>query len=90
MNPRFNKDPNAVLDYGFDWASWVSSGETISISSWSVSSLNISSASVSSHTAIVFVNSGGILNASHTLTNRITTSRGRIDERSLDIIILDR
>ena len=27
---RFSKDPQAVLDYAFDWNAWLESGETIS------------------------------------------------------------
>lgn len=89
---KFEKDPSSTLDYGIDWAPWVSSGETITVSSWSwlVGSLSTTSASISSHTAITFINSGGVAGERHTLSNRITTSRGLIDERSLDIILLER
>jgi len=33
---RFLKDPDAVLDYGFDWSDWLADGETISTSTWTV------------------------------------------------------
>ena len=31
-----NKDPDAVLDYGFDWSAWLEAGDTIVTSEWIV------------------------------------------------------
>ena len=28
----FRKDPDAILDYGFDWSEWLASGEIIASS----------------------------------------------------------
>jgi len=36
MAKRFDKDPSAVLDYGFDLGLWLKFGEVINTSSWTV------------------------------------------------------
>lgn len=83
-----NKDPSAVKDYGIDWVLWMSSGDTISSSVFSAGTLNVTSSSVSSHTTMCFIGSGTADNT-HRVTNRITTSQGRTDERSFSLRIIE-
>jgi hypothetical protein len=86
---RYNKDPQDVLDYGFDYSLWMSSGDTISTSVFSVGgTCAVTSSSVASHTAQCFVGSG----TSDTLvklSNKIVTSQGRTKEMSLDLRIIN-
>ena len=81
-----NKDPDSVIDYGVDWSAWLASGETILTSSWIVpAGLTLDSESNTTTATAVFL-SAGIEGESYTLTNRITTSAGRTEDRSMIIL----
>lgn len=78
-------DPSAVLDYSVDWSAWLASGETISASTWVVSSgLTLASQSNTTTVATAWI-SGGTAPTDYRITNRITTSAGRTDDRSITI-----
>lgn len=84
------KDPDATLDWVFDWAAWLRSGETISTSTFTVSpgiTLGTTSNTVSTATAWL---SGGSSGEPYILSNKITTNQGRIDERSITIRVTNR
>lgn len=82
------KDPDAVKDYGWDWGTHFLGADTIASSTWSVDSadLTIVTDSNDSTTTTVWL-SGGVLNASYTVTNEIVTAGGRTDDRSFLIRI---
>ena len=86
----FTKDPNAVHDYAIDWSTWLA-GDQISESGWSVSdpALEVSDETNTATQATVWL-SGGALGTSYTVTNKITTQAGRIDERSFIVQVQDR
>ena len=87
--PLIEKDPNATLDYGRDWTLWLA-GDTIVTSTWIVpSGLTMTAESNTATTATVWL-SGGTFGSSYTVTNRIITAQGRIDDRSLQVVIRDR
>lgn len=78
------KDPQAVLDYGFDWQAdgYLASGETISTSTWTAATgLTVQSSSNTTTTTTVWL-SGGTHGEDYLITNRIVTNGGRTDERS--------
>lgn len=80
----FVKDPQAVLDYGFDWSLWLA-GDTIDTSTWSVDSgITIVPASEvhDTTTTTVFLQDG-VQGQKYKLTNTITTAAGRTDERTI-------
>jgi hypothetical protein len=89
------KDPEAVLDYTFDWNDgYLLVGETISTSSWTVfpasgSHVEVDSDSNTTTTTTVWL-SGGVLHHVYAATNQITTSGNRTDERTLTIRVEDR
>jgi hypothetical protein len=95
------KDPNAVLDYKFDWkaltngsgpSDWLAAGETIStITITAASGLTVNSSSITdtSTSATVWL-SGGTAGTEYTLACKITTSAGRTDERTITISVRDR
>ena len=85
----FVKDPNAVLDYTVDWSSWLVSGDTISVSVWVVPAGITKDSDTSNTTEATVWLSGGTVGLSYRLTNRITTTDGRTDERSLTVAIKD-
>ena len=86
----FRKDPDAKLDYGFDWSDWLAAGETISTSAWTIAAgLTEESTETGSTSTKVWL-SGGTDGDTYTVTNTIETSAGRIDERSFQIIVEER
>ena len=85
----FKKDPSAILDYSIDWSLWLD-GDTIQSSSWTVpQGLTKASETNNNSTTTVWL-SGGTLDQTYTVTNRITTANGRTDERSILIKVEDR
>ena len=84
------KDPSAVLDFGFDWSDWLASGETINTVTITVSTgLTKDSDSESSGIVTIWL-SGGTAGTSYTVACKITTSAGRTDERSMTIMVINR
>lgn len=87
---EFLKDPDAVLDYVFDWSSWLSAGETISTATFTVETgLTKDSESNTSTTAKVWL-SGGTVGERYMITSRVTTNQGRTDDRSAVVRVADR
>lgn len=78
---RIEHDPNAKLDYGWDWTSWLQVGETIQ--TYTVTS-DIAGAVISNVQLTGNVVSAMIASAtsSGTLTNHVVSSLGREDDRS--------
>lgn len=84
------KDPDAVLDWVWDWNEWLDDGETISTSTFIPSvGINVDSTSNTTKTATVWL-SGGTAGQVYQVTNRITTSSGRTDDRSITIRVTER
>jgi len=85
-------DPAAVLDYAVDWASWLGVGETISASSWVVGTGITQTTPAPSFTttkATIWL-TGGTAGTEYTITNHVTTTAGRQDERSFTVRVIDR
>lgn len=87
------KDPQSTLDYSVDWSDWVSTGDDIITSVWTLSTITGDTAPISnedtnlsSNVATVWI-SGGQLGKIYTVTNTITTDNGLIDERFFRLII---
>ena len=91
MATSYKKDPNAILDYTFDWGPYLLPlTDTISSVTWVVSSgITTSSPTNTTTTATVFV-TGGVLDTTETLTCRITTAGGRTDDRTISLKIVNR
>lgn len=87
----FFKDPVAFKDYGFNWIDFLGATDTIASSVWTVSPATgiVLSAASFSATATAIWAAGGTLNARYVLTNHITTVGGRVEEKSLLIVIRD-
>lgn len=93
VRSRFTKDPQARLDYAFDWsAGWLAAGETIS-SQTVVSSGNGVTVDGSPGQASGIVTvwlTGGTVGTSAHVTCHITTSAGRQDDRTITIDVRER
>jgi len=85
----FVKDPDAVLDYEFDWSRWLQVGETITSHAATVTGAVRESSAQSTTSVTVWV-SGGTDRTTATVACRIMTSAGRTDERTLALQIRHR
>ncbi len=90
--PTKLKDPQAKLDYGFDWGSndWLDSSEAISASSWTVPSGITKDAESFSDTLTTIWLTDGTAGTTYLLVNHIITDAGREDDRSVNIVVVDR
>lgn len=85
----FTKDPNAILDYTIDWTRWLA-GDQVATSEWLVpTGLTKVADSKTSSSATVWL-SGGTAGQSYAVTNRITTTGGRTEDRSFTIRVEER
>ena len=90
----FLKDPGAAIDYAIDWGAGYLAGQTISVSAWSVAPLDAEGVQVlgevrgATRTGATF--GGGVAGHVYRVSNRVTLSDGRSDERSLTLRIEQR
>lgn len=103
MFPRYKKDPSAILDYVFDFASlsngrgkedYLQVGESLSPLPGDVTVYtDLNSVSVDSfeladnNTSVLVWLSGGLAGDSVNITCKFKTNMNRTDERSLNLVI---
>lgn len=86
------KDPDAHLDYGWDWSAWLDSGDTIATAEVvgdTAGGITVEDITHTDTTVTAWV-SGGTVGRSYTLACRITTTDGRTDDRTLQLNIANR
>jgi hypothetical protein len=85
------KDPNATLDYPFDWSEWLDAiSDTINAVVWTLDpTLSLVSSSFTAVTATPFI-SGGTVGTTVSVACKITTVGGRTDERTIWLKIVQR
>lgn len=90
MSPSFAKDPQATLDYVFDFDKYLEADDSISAHAFTVpAGLTKVTDSHASRLATVWI-SGGTAGTAYQVTCQITTSGGRIDERTITIGVQNR
>lgn len=90
----WRKDPDAELDFAFDWGSdWLDEGDTITVSLWSVSPDGLDvietaprQPSYTATTTTVWL-AGGTDGQDYQITNRIVTTGGRTDEKTRRVVV---
>ena len=81
------KDPTAVLDYAFDYSAWLATNETISTATITVpTGIALAQGASINGGIVTFWLSGGVALNSYTISCEITTSQGRTDSRSFQLI----
>lgn len=86
---KYTKDPNATLDYSLEWAEWLGE-DTLTGAEWiAPEDLTVESSNFTNTLATVWL-SGGTLQEKYTVTCRITTAGGRVDDRSISIQIKEK
>ena len=88
------KDPGASIDYAVDWGAGYLAGDSIAGSEWTVEPAEAGGIEVAATAAEAARTSaqltGGIAGHVYRVSNRVTLSGGRIDERSLTIRVDER
>ena len=88
----FLLDPDADLDFGFDWSDWLADTETISTSTWTITPVvGITQHDDSKSTTVTLVWLKEIVaGVTHRVTNSIVTSDDRKDDRSFYVKGIER
>lgn len=80
---RIYKDPDATLDYSWDWSDWLTDDETITTASVTVpDGLTLGVVSQLSGVVTAWI-SGGTAGTEYEVVCRITTNEARIDDRTI-------
>lgn len=89
---NFTKDPNATLDYAFDWSSWLASGETITAQTVTVTKgdVTVSSGPTQASGKVTVWLTGGTAGVTSWVTCHITTNQGRQDDRTISLTVKER
>lgn len=90
LDTKYLKDPDAVLDWMFDWNDWLASGETITDHIITVDTGITNDSSTEDAGKVTVWLSGGTVHTEYCITCRITTSAGRTDDRSIWIQVENR
>ena len=88
---RFFKDPADELDYTIGWSSWLPDGDTIVDASWTVPAglTEPQASSYTTTTSTVWL-AGGSAGTDYTVACLITTTEGRVVERSILVQVRQR
>lgn len=84
------KDPDAVLDYTFDWSNWLQPGETIAGYTLDVELGIVNDRHNGNATSVTVWLSGGDDGEFYRVTNHIVTSAGREDDRTMNVQVIQR
>jgi hypothetical protein len=86
----WEKDPDAVLPWSWDWTDWLDDGESIVESVMTVSAGLVKDSDSYSATSTTVWLSGGSPGTPYSVANRIETSMGKVDERTITIRVTNR
>lgn len=84
-----NKDPDATIQYGFDWSDWLDTGDTVASAVWTIPAgiTKVSQAETDTTTTVVI--SGGTLGQIYTVICHVVTVAGLSDDRDFTILVSD-
>jgi hypothetical protein len=88
----FEHDPDAILDYSIDWSKWMTTGDTLSSATWSLpAGVTGTNDHISGSKAVIFIEVTADPPArKYNLTCHITTTAGREDDRTIQLVVTDR
>ncbi len=84
------KDPQAKLDYGFNWSPWLYPGDYVATSTWTISGpdsvlVNSKTWVTGSETGVWLT--GGTVGFRYLVTNHVVTFQGREDDRTIFVTV---
>jgi len=93
----YTKAPGSTLDYSLDWGSWLQAGEIIVGSTWAITpsqAPQTGDATIQQSAVVIAITTAwlqaGVVGVQYTVTNTVTTSLGRVDERSILVDVENR
>lgn len=87
MSDGWEKDPDAVIDFQFQWATWLGAGETIAAATV-VAETGLTVGNVTHDTTTVtFRASGGTTNTRYKVTCHVTSSTGEQEDCTRSILV---
>lgn len=88
---KFTKDPDAILDYQWDWSAWLATvGDTLAAVAFiAEDGITVDSSEFSDTAATAWI-SGGTLGTTYSVVCRVTTTGGRVDDRTAELKIVER
>ena len=92
MPSSFLKDPDAILDYKFDWSEWLEAGEIIAVHAVTVDTGITKVSSSNDDDSVTVWLSGGTAGGSYNVACRITsdTLPARVEDRTIRILAVQR
>jgi len=82
--PTISKDPNAVLDYTFDWTPFLTNiSDVIQSVTYLISAGLTQTRAINTLTLAHSYVGGGVIGTTESITCRITTVGGRVDDRTI-------
>lgn len=85
----FTKDPDAVLDYVWDWSSWLGDDTITSHTITPADGLTVATSAAAAGRVTVWL-SGGTARQTYEVACRIVTAGGRTDERTSRFYVTER
>jgi hypothetical protein len=83
----FEKDPSAVLDFVVDWSEFLPESDSIqSVTATATAGITIASSQFSGKKHVIWL-SGGTDGTSYLVTSRVTSTEGRVDERTFEVAV---
>ena len=89
MPRSFVHDPDAVLDYKFDWSAWLGTDTITSHTVTAATGLTVDSTEATT-TAVTVWLGGGTEGVTYTVTCHIVTAAGREDDRTVTVTVQER
>jgi hypothetical protein len=86
MGNYFFKDPEAILDYSWDWTDWLGPEEVITTQDVVAEGV-LAETPTCSGGIVTCRLSGGTIGVSASATCHITTSAGQADDRTIHLVI---
>jgi hypothetical protein len=87
--PAIDKDPNAILDYTFDWTAWLGVDDISSATFQATAGLTVATSSATLKKATVWI-SGGEAGKTYLVTCHITSAGGRQEDRTIQLNVSER
>lgn len=84
------KDPDARLDYYWDWTSWLKAGDTVVDNEFVVPADLTASGQNQTETMTSLFLAGGLDGTDYKIVSRVTTAQGRTDARTIIIPVRER
>lgn len=86
----FTKDPDATLDYVWDWTDWLGNDTISSFTVTPPTDITVEGTPTQLDGVVTAFLSGGTLNKSYIVVCEVITAGGRTDDRSIRLTIKQR